>query len=289
MPLFDDSVIAPIPGVGTSPAEYAKYIERNVLLALRVGMPGEVVAWYPPVSAGNNSKPAMVDVQPHFIEVVGMNSRDELTTELQAAGWTAAEEYGTWVRKRKLPVLRNRPVVYPGPAGMLSRGPLKVGECGWLAFADRSLDQWIQIGGPIDPTFHQYHDITDAVFFPGLRYGKAAKSIDNSRFTIGPEDDSAGFDVDDATKDIALRTTGSSATIEAATEIVLGQLATLGVARLNDKVSPSAAMSAWAVVVQNAINAVLPGTFIPGVNDFATTVLNNFASISEASTKVKAE
>jgi hypothetical protein len=286
MALYDDSVISPTPGIGTTTAELCKLIERNVMIALRVGMPATVLVWRPPVAAGPMSKPAMVDVQPHFIEVIGMNSVDELTPELAAVGWIPTMERGTWVRKRQLPMIRNRPVHYPGPAGMYCRGPLKPGETGWLKFADRSLDKWIQLGIPVDPTFMQYHDLTDAVFEPGLRAGATSLLVDSAKFTIGSEDDAAGFDIDDATRDITLRTTGPNATVEALTQISLGIGAALGVARQTDSVAPTGDMTNFMAAVTTALTtiaAAVPVVIVPPIPP-AT-----IGTISTASTKVKAE
>jgi hypothetical protein len=50
-------------------------------------------------------------------------------------------------------------------------------------------------------------------------------------------------------------------------------------------------MLAWTEAVETAINALAPGTFVPGVSDFAQlcTVAGDMGSIKTASTKVKAE
>jgi len=292
MSIDDSDLLGATPGRGRTIDQFVELIVREVLLRMRVGMPAHVVEWKAPVSAGPKSKPALVRVQPHFFSVVRMNTEAELTPALQAEGWEALQENDGWVRRRRLPEIPNCPVAYVGPAGMLPRGPLKVGETGWLAFADRSLDRWIQTGGPVDPVFQDFHLLNDAVFLPGLRYGTSAASIDEDRFVVGPENGSAGLFIDDVAAptlpDIEVRTDGSAATLDAATEVKLGALATLGVARLNDAVSPSVAMAAWALVVETFINGLVPGTFTPA-NSFAGTVLNVFASISQASSKVKAE
>jgi hypothetical protein len=282
MARYDTDTLAPTPGVGTTVAEFAKLIERNVMINLRAGFPGEVIAWRAPVSAGPKSKPAMVDVKPHFVFAIAINVPEECTDEEKAQGWTVAQENGGWVKKKALPNISNVPVHYPGSSGIQARSELKVGECGWVKISDRSLDRWTQTGGPVDPVFTQFHDLTDAVFEPGLRYGMIARTIRAGVSTIGPEDDSAGLDFDDATKDIALRTTGAKAVIEAATEIDLGEGAVLGNARLNDKTTADTNMTIFiaAVVAQSAVLAGLGfGVAAPAPSDFGF--------ISQASTKVK--
>jgi len=272
----DRGTLAVLPH-GITLAEFARWIERDTMIKLRVGMPAEVLAWRGPVAAGVKSKPALVDVQPHYVFSVAINSPDELTAEEEADGWTLLEEPDGYVKQRPLRVIRNVRVHYPGHKGVRARGPLKPGEVGWLKFADRSLDKWTQVGGPVDPGFSQYHDLTDAVFEPGLRYGQIAVSIDETKHVIGPEDGSAGLSFDDVENgqlpNVELSTTGESLTLGAATRINIGTGATelLDAMRKGDPVNPGANMSAWAAAVELAINTIIPGTFTPA-NSFATTV-----------------
>ena len=57
----------------------------------------------------------------------------------------------------------------------------------------------------------------------------------------------------------------------------------LAVARETDPVAPSAAMIAWAAVVEGAINGLAPGSFT-GANSFAGTVSSDFATILSGGT-----
>ena len=287
---YDRDSLAVIPGIGITYAEYAKIIELNTNINLRVGMPAHVLRWRGPIAAGNKSKPAMVDVQPHFIATIAINSPDELTEEEIAAGWVLLEEESGYAKQRALPAISNVTVHYSGSAGMLNRGKLRVGEVGWLKFADRSIDKWAQVGGPIDPGYQQFHDLSDAIFEPGLRFGKVAMSVDDTKNVIGPEDGSAGFEIDDVEAPnlpgIAMRTTGDTATVESAVSVLLGAAATLGVARLTDDVAASGSMTTFmnaVVAALNTIAAAVPVVIFPPVPP--TTI----GQISEASTKVKAE
>lgn len=275
---YDRSVLA-VPPQGLTPAEFAKWIVREVMINLRVGMPAEVVSWSAPVAAGaSNSTPALVKVQPHFIFSVAINSPDELTDEERAKGWTLLQEQDGYLKQKALPQISNVPVHYPGTAGMLVRGPLKAGEVGWIKFADRSIDKWTKRGGPVDPGFDShYHQLSDAIFEPGLRYGRVSPSIPTDKHVIGPETGSAGLEFDDveggALPNARLYTTGDELTIDAAQLIKIGEAATVAqdAIRRGDPVNPGAAMSAWALVVETFANSQVPGTFTPA-NSFATTV-----------------
>ena len=295
----DRDSLAVIPGVGVTASEFAKIIEQNTNINLRVGMPCEVLTWSPPVSAGPLSKPAMVSVLPHFKFTVAINTPGELTPDEAALGWVLLEENGGYVKQKALPVISNVPVHYPGSAGMLMRGPLKVKEVGWIKFCDRSIDKWTQTGGPVDPGFAQFHDITDAIFEPGLRFGLAAGMIDLTKWVLGTEDGSAGFEIDavdsPALPNITMRTLGESATVEALTSVLLGIGAQLGVARLTDTTSADAGMQSFitgVVVAIGQIAALLnaPGPVI-GAPGSVTPVTppGDFGVITSASVKVKAE
>jgi hypothetical protein len=76
-------------------------------------------------------------------------------------------------------------------------------------------------------------------------------------------------------------------------KVLLGdETGTKPVARKDDKLTASSPMAAWAGVVEGAINALAPGTFLPA-NSFAGALPanpggnNNFGSITEGSDKVE--
>jgi hypothetical protein len=279
MARFDDSNLAPIPGRGQTIGNFARSIIQETLIRLRVGMPGTVTAWHAPVPG---TSPALVDVQPAFIFSIALNTPDELPD-----GYTLSEHGGALYAQKALPEIKSCPILYPSGGGAMLRGPLKVGSEGYIHIADRSLDAWLSEGGPVDPVLVQYHDLSDAVFEPGLRSAATAQDVPTDRTTLGPEDDTAGLDFALADKSITLRTEGPQLTLEAAATILLGDGATLGVARLSDPVDPSAAMIAWASMIETAITGA--GGVIPPGTNFALTVQNLFASISGASTIVKSK
>jgi hypothetical protein len=273
---FDDSNLAPIPGRGQTIGNFARSIIQETLIRLRVGMPATVKAWRAPVPG---QSPALVDVQPAFIFSIAINTPEELPD-----GYTLLETGGALYAQKALPLIPDCPIVYPSGGGAMLRGPLEVGSEGYIHIADRSLDSWISSGGEVDPVLVQYHDLSDAVFVPGLRSGATAQSIATDRTTLGPEDDSAGLDFAKLDGSVTLRTDGPQLTLEAATAILLGANATLGVARLTDTVAAEPGMLAWIAAAQVvlAAAAVLTATPVP-------VPPTDFGKISGASAKVSAE
>lgn len=75
-----------------------------------------------------------------------------------------------------LPLVADVPVSMPTGQTWAVKFPQPVrGDTGWLIFADRSLDAWrAGDGSPTDPKDARTHDITDAIFVPGLLTDGAA-------------------------------------------------------------------------------------------------------------------
>jgi hypothetical protein len=79
----------------------------------------------------------------------------------------------------EIPVIPSVPVQWPSAAGgdAYIHLPLKAGDLGIVVICERSIDTWLagdgQITSPNDP---RHHDLTDAVFIPGVRPFKAALS-----------------------------------------------------------------------------------------------------------------
>lgn len=141
--------------------------------------------------------------------------------------------------------------------------PLLPGNTGALHVFDRDIQAWLTRAAtrPVIPRTRALHQLHDAYFEPGL--------TDNAHRIPTPIDLTA-------------------VVLHHSTGIKLGRAATLGVARTTDAVSPTAAMAAWALVVETFVNGVVPGLFTPA-NSFAGTVLSSFATITGGSVKVKAE
>lgn len=68
-----------------------------------------------------------------------------------------------------LPVIQNVPVSMPIGNGYSIKLPVAVGDTGYFVCADRSLDVWLAgSGGIVDPQDSRKHDLSDAIFVPGL-------------------------------------------------------------------------------------------------------------------------
>ena len=76
----------------------------------------------------------------------------------------------TFVNGQVLPLtaLKNVPVRFPRGGGYSVRYPIAVGDSGLAVISERSLDIWKLQGGTVDPKDNRLHNLSDAVFFPGL-------------------------------------------------------------------------------------------------------------------------
>ena len=90
---------------------------------------------------------------------------------------------------RDLPVIPAVPVKFPGGGGYRMTFPMDPGDTGLIVFCEASLDKWLVSGGAVDPADDRHHDLTDAVFIPGLRdFGHPLGSAPTDRATFGKDD-----------------------------------------------------------------------------------------------------
>ena len=99
-----------------------------------------------------------------------------------------ADESGA-TQARELPVIPAVPVQFPGAGGYRITFPVANNDTGLVIFSEASLDKWLVSGGTVDPSDDRRHDLTDAVFLPGLRdFGHALGSAPTDRATFGKDD-----------------------------------------------------------------------------------------------------
>ena len=85
-----------------------------------------------------------------------------------------------------LPVIPSVPVCFPGSGGWRVTFPVAKGDTGLLVFCSRSIDRWLSEGGSVDPQDDRTHDLSDAVFVPGLTdFAHPIDPFKNDRMTIG--------------------------------------------------------------------------------------------------------
>ena len=67
-----------------------------------------------------------------------------------------------------LPIIQNVPISHARGKDYWVKLPIAVGDTGYALFSERSLDAWSVNGGYVDPADSRLHDLTDAIFLPGL-------------------------------------------------------------------------------------------------------------------------
>jgi len=129
---------------------------RSKLLDLRVSLPGEVVV-YDASQQKARIKP-LLKKEYHDGEIVD------------------------------IPEIPGVPVQWPSAGGGNSyiHLPLKKGDFGLLIFADRNIDVWLSKAGNTElPGDTRIHDLSDAIFLPGIRpFGNALPNISPDNLTI---------------------------------------------------------------------------------------------------------
>jgi hypothetical protein len=166
------------------------------------------------------------------------------------------------------------PVLWPAGGGWCTDADLVPGDEVCVMVFDRDISEWLESGGEVDPLTGQLHSITSAaVLAVSLRSKPKIGAADPGAgaYYLGRESGSPPW--------LRLGTLPTPRATVEAPAIYLGDGATLGVARLNDPVTPDAVWLAWLAAVATATGVPLP---IPpaGVP---------FASITSASAIVRSK
>jgi len=126
-----------------STAEMIVQAIESRMCELHTGLPAKVVAFDPLKQT--------CDVQPLLLRVV-------------------LDEDGE-PREESIPQITSVPVFYPSAGGWSLIFPLDPGDIVFLAFAERSIDTWMESlpGIEVDPVQSRKHDLSDAICIPGIR------------------------------------------------------------------------------------------------------------------------
>ena len=85
--------------------------------------------------------------------------------------------------EEELPVIPNIPVVFPRAGGYIITLPVQVGDTGQIIVNQRNIDRWREVGGAdVNPGDQRCHDLSAAVFYPGLSPSDQAFAGFNSAF-----------------------------------------------------------------------------------------------------------
>ena len=125
---------------------------------------------------GNEIKSYMLDL--HTAMPARVESYDAATQKADVKP-LLSKKYRNGTIVTQIPVIPSVPVQWPSSNGGAAyiHLPLKAGDLGIVIICERSIDSWLsgdgQITAPNDP---RHHDLSDAVFIPGVRPFKAALS-----------------------------------------------------------------------------------------------------------------
>ena len=103
------------------------------------------------------------------------------------------------------------PVHFPGGGGHTLTFPVKPGDECWLSFSERSIDNWFQHGGTLQPSDWRMHDITDAVAHVGVRSqpNLPAGGVDPDTVQLRSDDKKTVVQVDGKNQAITLYANGA--------------------------------------------------------------------------------
>lgn len=80
-----------------------------------------------------------------------------------------ANEAGEILQKNvEIPPLVDVPVSFPRGGGFAITFPLQAGDEGFVVFSERCIDGWWQSGKASEPLDYRFHDLSDAMFVPGV-------------------------------------------------------------------------------------------------------------------------
>jgi hypothetical protein len=95
----------------------------------------------------------------------------------------------------ELPVIQNVPVVWPRTSLGSISFPLQRGDGCLIVCSERSIDDWLSLGGQNVPTDPRAFDLNDAIAIPGLySFASQTKITGNNKFEIHYKDQKVTID-----------------------------------------------------------------------------------------------
>lgn len=118
-----------------------------------------------------------------------------------------------------LPVVPSVPVAFPRFFGFVITGPIKKGTSGLLIVCEKSIDEWLKNGTVSSPRHPRRHNLSDAVFIPGLySFSNLIPNFNEDDMEIRKEDDTVLVRLKD---DGDLELKGKNITFDADTKVTV--------------------------------------------------------------------
>ena len=200
------------------------------------------------------ARTTLLDLRVAFPATVSKVGDGGKTVDVQADQQNVAITEGTEQVQPLLEIFSLPVLVYGRGAtgGGYLQFPIQVGDKGLVIVNDRSLNDWYKNGTPGPPPHYHAHNVTDGVFFPGLRDSTRGQSQDSDGTAVLESDN-----------------------------IKLGENALLDAARKTDKTKSDISMSIWITSVISALATLKPPIIVAPPTDFGV--------IDGGSTKVTIE
>lgn len=200
----------------------------------------------------------LIDLHTAFPAKVESYDKDQQTVDVVPQfNRSLPDGQGNFVTE-KLPKLADVKVCFPRVGGFFLSLPIKAGDYVLIVCAQRNIGAWRSTGDQGDPGDLGMHTLDGAVAIPGIfPDSKSLQHADGTNMVLGSDAD--------GNSRIEIKPSGG---------INLGAGASKGVARKDDNLTASAAMAAWASIIEGFVNGIASGTFTPA-NQFAGSGTNN--------------
>jgi hypothetical protein len=135
------------------------------------------------------------------VKVVTYNGEDQPpTVKLQPTVQIKKQMPDGKVVNVTLPEIPRAPVHFAGGGGYTLTHPISEGDEGHIMIASRSIESWMDKGGVQPPAHAHYHDLTDAIFIPGLRSKpRALSNLSTNSVQLRSDDGNAVLDFTSST------------------------------------------------------------------------------------------